>query len=543
MRCRGFMLIVAFVVAIFGGCSRAGGDADRWFGRDRNGCFEEMVEGIAETQIVSQDGLRRLGTTWEIELERAGRRFSDARTRDDVYYALLSLKNSYHDLHSRLRIRDEFLPDRKPVELPLKLRVESGEGGYEYVVIESSDDAVSAGSVLVSVDGRPPAQLEEEFREWHESSSPEHLKFETAKWLVSRDPLVSPAPEVGESTAFEFRDPDTGTAMKTIFRWAERRSGGGERAKGRGAAEVLWTPLIPDDYRGRTPEFVGINYGVYPTARPDVKIVRYHSFRYRFDDAVALWNRLPELSYRPMPLDPQGPGTRELATADQRELLGYLKRRGARTVIFDVRENGGGNLNPWFIARLADRPFSIGTRYLHRRPVFEGRSDWTDDVDMGSDFMAEHARRFFRDNPGALVSPEYPFFCTTERCEAGEAVYRPEEGGRPFDLVVLTGPYCASSCDQFVAIMKGNNIATTAGLPPRAAQNPYYYERDFSLRDGTRFSISMAVGISVGADGRDQEGNPPDIDIHIPPSRENRGDYLGFAVSKIMGDRSGAQMP
>src|SRR5262249_26772245 len=127
LRC---MSKIILLICCVSGCLQtfAATDADKLLGRDRNKIFDEYVAQIRDFQVVSEKGLGRLGTTWSKSLERSRRRFQEAKSREDVFYAILSLQRSFHDAHSHLEAND-LKPDRPKVFIPIKFEpFFNGEG-------------------------------------------------------------------------------------------------------------------------------------------------------------------------------------------------------------------------------------------------------------------------------------------------------------------------------------------------------------------------------------------------------------------------------
>lgn len=75
--------------------------ADRYLGPDRDQASTAYVDFITSVHAASRDGAARIGVPWETALENGQRRYRDARTVEDVHYALLSVQFTLRDGHGR----------------------------------------------------------------------------------------------------------------------------------------------------------------------------------------------------------------------------------------------------------------------------------------------------------------------------------------------------------------------------------------------------------------------------------------------------------
>lgn len=107
--------------------------------------------------------------------------------------------------------------------------------------------------------------------------------------------------------------------------------------------------------------------------------------------------------------------------------------------------------------------------------------------------------------------------------EAGDA---PDLEARKAEVVVLTGPDCMSSCDQFAAIMKDNGIATLAGLDPRGGHSPFRAAVELKLKNGAAFKITVTTGVGLRPDGSALDGNPARVDTRFWPGDSSLRDTL-----------------
>ena len=102
------------------------------------------------------------------------------------------------------------------------------------------------------------------------------------------------------------------------------------------------------------------------------------------------------------------------------------------------------------------------------------------------------------------------FECSTAGCSSPADIEgKPSGSGLRYETALLTGPYCVSSCDQFVAAFADNAMGEVVGLPGCGASAPFRGRRKFNLADGETFSITLNTGLTLRPNGEVLEGNPP----------------------------------
>jgi hypothetical protein len=141
----------------------------------------------------------------------------------------------------------------------------------------------------------------------------------------------------------------------------------------------------------------------------------------------------------------------------------------------------------------------------------------TDVLKNVSPETASRLRREFA--AGAAKSDAFAFDCSTADCSSpGDLEVRPSDAGVHYRTALLTGPYCVSSCDQFVSTFADNKMGEIVGLPGRGASAPFRGRRRFRLADGETFAITLNTSVTERPNGEVLEGNP---------SRPTRFQYPG----------------
>ena len=179
------------------------------------------MQTIKDAQVFSELEFKRLGTTWEKELERAKKRFLEADTQMDVYYALLSLQRTIHDMHSSLTVPSALTPPPQTLSLPFTLGVRGNAlESARYAVVQSAIPELKPGFVLKQYNNQTPAQLEYDLSEWLSSTSPENQKLELANALTRyTNSSRYPPPNVNIPVSVVFVDPTSQKEISVTVRW------------------------------------------------------------------------------------------------------------------------------------------------------------------------------------------------------------------------------------------------------------------------------------------------------------------------------------
>lgn len=245
-------------------------NADVLLGSDRASLFESYVKKIEEAHAFRNSNFARLSTTWKRELERPRRRFLEARSDEDTYYALVSLLNSVRDAHTWVNFPKELDVRRPSQMLPVRFAPIKVGGEWKFIVFKSEDERIQVGDSFVELDGKADRELISEFREWYSGNSPDNLIWETARWLTLRNPHESPSPRAGSSVILKVRrqgEKEIGIPLT----WRDWKRPGYDPCFSDGPEQL--------DYDGYQVSFRGINYCVYSLPHK-IEVVRYSSFIY-----------------------------------------------------------------------------------------------------------------------------------------------------------------------------------------------------------------------------------------------------------------------
>jgi len=202
---------------------------------------------------------------------------------------------------------------------------------------------------------------------------------------------------------------------------------------------------------------------------------------------------------------------------DQGELLDHLARTGVQRVLFDVRENLGGDFDPVFFGAFTDGAYEQPQKSFVFSPHFKAEPARIADANvyvalLSGEPIPDGAARIeqsLRETPQRERSPPLPFYCQTRRCAPDEAVLTSHI---LFRAAVLTGPRCFSACDDFIAIFRDNSIAPTIGQPTAAGDAPYSFDTALPLADGSSAALRLTVGVSL------HPGTETPLEVILRPS-------------------------
>jgi hypothetical protein len=344
--------------------------------------------------------------------------------------------------------------------------------------------------------------------------------------------------------------------------------GGGGGGPGGGPDCFYNSVCAPDefgDYDGRHVELKGINYCVYfpngsGSAPPPYAIVRYQSFNYpdpSSDDMTCLVNRIA----RDRADDSTGmyaitaAELRDLSPhaqlqRDEQELLAWARTQGVPRLVFDLRENGGGDFDPPFFANFTDASYSIpikrfvyGTAFqANPALVLQGNLFLLGPDGNGIEGTESRVQQALLLNRNATLSDPFPFYCQTNKCPASEATLTPScvpTKGKKLKATLLVGPTCFSSCDDFTSIMVDNGNATSIGMSTGAGDSPFNSDMQLPMAFGVppvTFHLTTGISYHPKSSSLVMEAHPAPVAKVVRPSAANRANYLDALLAQVPTD-------
>ncbi len=460
--------------------------------------------------------------SWKGNLKKIKSLFVNAKTSTDVYYAILAFQKNLKNNHSSLRMPNEFYKFKtKSKSLPFRLSY----SGADYLVSISEHPKIKKGFVLKSLDGKTISQLEEELLIWHGSSSMEHFRQEFSRLLTRPTAWKQPVPK-SSSVKLKFHNPISGKSHILNLDWSKYD------LKSEYSEETTCGDSLTydKDYENYKVSYVGINYCLYESVLKNTLILRFFSFNYHLRER-SLKKRLGMIS--PKHKDGLSLGSKPsiLEKNDLKYLIEQINHKNVSNLLIDVRENRGGNINPELITALAKKKYKI----LERKFVFTNFSRSNKEylqsaLNHGGDKMRKLILQDFTDKT-KNESRMFPFYCKTDECKIQEKFYSSSMKIKVKNIFILSGPYCLSSCDQFVSILRDNDLAIMLGLPSQGSHAPFRANKKFSLANGQEFSFHVVNGVGYRPNGEPLEGNPAEPLVKFYP-HENSLEKSESIISK-----------
>ena len=485
--------------------------------------FADLVAMVRRYHVFAPQTEKNLGRTWNDELPGLEDEFARATTRDALIVALIHFGNSLHNPHCGF---DPSSPT-EVVVLDGRFDVEWKDGAPVFYVAEApKGSAAVAGDIVEEIDGIPASEL----------TAKNALRSNENNWFsIARDVAASltihstRTTQEGSRSTVKLRARTDG-AKKTIgLAWrraSSREEGGSDYALDYSRKRCGDLPTV--DYGPYALTSEGPNFCLYTSKDPRrsaYPIVRYFSFAYF---------RHGEASY--------GPGFHR-ALADHDALAESLASvKGARAVLLDLRDNGGGNNPNWVMDWFAPAPYTDHYVFTKldddlRDPAFR-RDANMDDPSEARAFLAELDARA----PGEAFAKKRPFFCKPDTCEWDNR-YTPSHRVTTLPVALLVGPHCVSSCDSFAQQFAEWGFGPLVGEPTAAGFTTRRLRRPIVFQGDGLGELVLAFSYEVsGKTGAPIEAVPTPLTERVDRTFSNQASYDALLVEKAISrlDRGGA---
>jgi hypothetical protein len=232
-------------------------------------------------------------------------------------------------------------------------------------------------------------------------------------------------------------------------------------------------------------------YSLYP-------IVRQFGFRYLQDDAGD-----------------------HLILADHLNLQHQLAElKNARGIILDVQDNGGGNNPNLFLDWWAPAPWTDTWTYVR----FDDDFRVPEAFDLLGANVPQSALNHYLDafahrKPDDHFAPKRPFACKPDTCD-WDNHYVPTHRVTRLPVALVTGPGCASSCDQIALHFEQWHFGPLVGQPTMAGFTTHRIHKPLPQGLGT---LDLAISYDVSAaTGKEIEATERKLDYPVVPTFETR---------------------
>ncbi|MEM7351513.1 MAG: hypothetical protein AAF657_11945 [Acidobacteriota bacterium] len=511
-------------------------EADRRIGTraDRQALFDELIAKTLAREAFSEIKNRRLGLNVEAAMRATEDDVVGAASESELFYALVRLSNARRDRHLRvrpvdggLRIADYDLAASTnypgldlegsgPPTAPIRFAVDYGAAPRRHVLFVgdlgegverwAAEAPLAVGDVVVAIQGEPTPTFMARIEPYHRHSTVNGFWVKAAEALNRKTPILPPA----------FYGDDLALTL--------------EKASGRRYSVRL--PYLP----ASAIAWQGHGVRSFPGFERIAEFGTFDLYRHTGGrDVLALaWRRFG--------------GT---LVEDIDALIDLASERGwlDHDLIWDGTRSRGGGRGAYALQRLSPRPFktTFGNLRLSdttlpfielKRQQFEERqlSDGAPEtIDDGTWLMGWLEGDVLK---GLAAGQDYSNtvpFKTAHAPAWSDGILEPAERHFRGRMICLFGPYGGSHLDQFAAIVVDNGLCHTLGMPTGGYSNTWEWEEVVKFHDGQPVVEFMwSIGHTVRPNGEVLEGNPAEMDEHIPTTRENYLVYHDRLLSRAL---------
>ena len=481
----------------------------------RRRLFADLVALVRRYHVFAPQTEKNLGHAWDAELPALEQEFARAADRDALELALIHLGNSLHNPHCG------FDPRRQAsvVTLDAAADVEwTGDKPVFYVTRAPAGSGASPGDVIESVNGVAAGDL----------LAHDALRSNANNWFaISRDVAddltrrSTRSTKIGSHATWTVRPRDGGAAKTIDLAWrVDGPEASGDTDYAVNYERASCAGLRAAHYGPYALTSEGPNFCLYTSSDPRYRpypIVRYFSFAYFREN---------EDSYEP--------GFHR-ARADHDGLLaGLAAVKGARAVLLDLRDNGGGSNPNWVMDWFAPAPYTDHYVFTKldddlRDPAFRHDANMDDPTEAQA-FLAQLGTR----TPGQEFAAKRPFFCKPGVCDWDNR-YTPSHRVTTLPLALLVGPHCVSSCDSFTQQFSEWGFAPLVGEPTATGHTTRRLRREVTFLGETLGELVVAFSYEVsGKSGARVEGVPIALTERVDRTFANRDKYDALLVERAI---------
>ena len=494
---------------------------------DRKALFDYLIQKTIERGAFSPVKNENLGFCPICSMRSYEDEVVNASTEEELFYALVKMSNARNDRHLRvspveggLRISESYnvsansnYPDVDavgdgPPTAPIKFLTDFGAAPASYPIFVAdfsvdiedfeNGDNLNVGDVVTAVNGVPIREYVEKVRPYIRYSSVSGFRFKFAQALGEKTAIL-PESFFGDDFQVSLFSPENGNyTVRVPYVRASRIEWQGHGARKYNGFKLLKEFGIFDLYRH--------------AGGKDVVLLSWRRFG---GSLVADMDALTVF-------------------AEAEDLLDH-------DVIWDWTASRGGGLGAYAIQRLSPKKFktTFGNlrlsdttlpfierkrQQIAARNLSDGAPEALDNGTWLMEWLEGDVMKGLE--AGQAYSNDVPFK-TAHAPEWSDGVIHPAETHFTGKMVCLLGPYGGSHLDQAASIVADNNLGTIIGMPAGGYSNTWEWDEvvHFPISGQPVVEFMWDIGHTIRPNGQILEGNPADVDISIPVTRQNYVDY------------------
>ena len=489
----------------------------------RKALFEYLVEKTLEREAFSPEKNRKLNLDVESAMRALESDIVDARSEQDLFYALVRLSNARKDRHLSVSgvtgglAIPRYYPGSDESAPVAPVRLELDYSVKDEIVLFVADkavgpdrpDGVQIGDRVVAINGVTPTERYEQARPYIRYSTELGFRRKYTEDVAVRTGRLPPKLYRGRlNLGLESSD---GDFYEVQLDYIDRDS-------------IEWERDLIARYPGFRKVAERGTYDLYLSEGDnDVIVLDWHRFNRTLIDDM---NWLTDY-------------------AADNGLLGH-------DIVFDATRSGGGSLGAYAIQRLSPKPFKTTFGNLRISDIipmfiaqhvesFEAKrvpldGDGKETVDDGTwlvEWLTTDVQSAY-DN-GDEYSNNVPFKLAHAPKDS-DGIIQPADTHFTGNMVCLMGPNGGSHLDQFFAIVTDNRLCTTIGMQTGGYSNTWEWHEElvYPGTDQPVVEFMWNIGHTISPNGRIVEGAPAELDEYIPLTRTNFRDYDDILLNRAL---------
>ena len=488
---------------------------------DREDLFNDLYQTTLLTEAFSPIKEKNLGVRVEAEMLNCKSDFLNARSEEDLYFAILRMSCARKDRHLSVDLVEGGLQldSYAPTNAPLKFKADFGDLNNPFLylsnfpknILELHVDNVTPakGDKVIGVNGLEFSDYFNKIEPYLRYSAIPNLWMRLASTLTYKSPTYLPSEFLPEQFTVELERSDGSSYTIAVpYNTSDTNN---------------WTYSDTIIYPGYKKEFETTCYHLYLPEDPDNKTILlwWYGFRGTIEEDM---ERLMDF-------------------ATEKNLLDH-------DIILDMTKSRGGSRGAEMLTRLSPKPYKttfgnirlseIGMEFIGERleepykkkiDVLDGDGKEGDNAKWVLDWINEDVYPRYRD--GKDYSSNVPFKCA-HAPHHSDGILQPQDVHFTGKMVCLFSPWGGSHLDQFSSIVADNDLAHTIGMQTGGYSNTWEAEKVIRLLDSGKPLVKFmwSIGHTISPNGEIVEGNAAPIDEYIPQTRENEESYFELLLDK-----------